>query len=121
MIECIYVGIGGFIGSVARYLIGLLPLTFENGFPIKTFAINILGALLIGMIAALASKNPAIDNRIVLLIKVGICGGFTTFSTFALEIGGLIDKGFISTAIIYAVLSTVLGLIAFYLGQIILS
>ena len=117
MTECLYVGVGGFIGSVARYLIGLLPLTFENGFPIKTFIINVVGALLIGVIADLAAKNPTLDVRIVLFIKVGICGGFTTFSTFALEMGGLLDRGFLFTAIMYAALSTILGVIAFYIGQ----
>ena len=117
MIECLCVGIGGFIGSVARYLIGLLPFTCENGFPIKTFIINIVGALLIGVIAAWAAKSPTLDARIVLFIKVGICGGFTTFSTFALEIGGLLDRDFLFVAIMYAVLSTILGVIAFYIGQ----
>ena len=121
MIDCLYVGVGGFIGSVARYLIGLLPFAFENGFPIKTFAINIIGALLIGMIAAYAAKNPNFDSRMVLFIKVGICGGFTTFSTFALEIGGLLEKGIITTALLYAVLSTLLGVLAFYFGQSIIN
>lgn len=85
MIECIVVGIGGFVGAVCRYLIGLLPLKEGSIFPIKTFAINIFGSFVIGIIAALAVKNSSLNPRFILFLKVGICGGFTTFSSFALE------------------------------------
>ena len=83
MINCIMVGIGGFIGSVCRYLIGLLPIEASSGFPIKTLAINVVGSFCIGLIAALAAKNEGMNPHVVLLLKVGVCGGFTTFSTFA--------------------------------------
>lgn len=52
MAECLFVGIGGFIGSVCRYLIGLIPLSQSNGFPVKTLVINVAGAFAIGLIAA---------------------------------------------------------------------
>ena len=79
MTECIIVGMGGFIGAVCRYLVGLLPVKESFVFPIKTFGINIIGCFLIGIIAALALKNSALDPRWILFLKVGICGGFKHF------------------------------------------
>ena len=117
MIECIVVGAGGFIGAVCRYLIGLIPLNEGGAFPIKTFLINIAGSFIIGVIAALALKNSALSPRAVLFLKVGICGGFTTFSSFALETGDLIKGGNIHTALLYAVFSSVVGVLAVFAGQ----
>lgn len=65
MIECLVVGAGGFVGAVLRYLVGLLDMNPESGFPIKTFIINIAGAFLIGVVAALASRE-ALNPRTVL-------------------------------------------------------
>lgn len=81
MTACIYVGIGGFIGSVLRYLFGLIPLKTTHGFPLLTLSINILGAFLIGFISTIALKE-SMNPHLVLLLKTGLCGGFTTFSTF---------------------------------------
>ena len=117
MIDCIVVGAGGFIGAVCRYLIGLIPLNEGGAFPVKTFLINIAGSFVIGIIAALALKNSALNPRAVLFLKVGICGGFTTFSSFALETGDLIKGGNMQTALVYAVLTTVLGVLAVFAGQ----
>ncbi len=104
------VGLGGFIGAVLRYLIGLIHVKETMVFPIKTFCINILGCLLIGLITVLASRNPEISPRWILFLKVGICGGFTTFSTFALETTDLIKGGHMAMAFLYAVLSAVIGI-----------
>jgi len=108
MLNCIIVGTGGFIGTVLRYLIGLIPIKEGGGFPIKTLAINLIGAFSIGLIAALASKNASADPRVVLLLKVGVCGGFTTFSTFAYETAGLLHNGSTVIALAYAAASVVL-------------
>lgn len=121
MIECIVVGMGGFIGAVCRYLIGLITVKESFVFPIKTFIINILGAFIIGIVAALALKNDALSPRVVLFLKVGICGGFTTFSSFALETGDLIKNGNIYVAGLYTVLSVIAGVAAVFLGQKILG
>ncbi len=117
MTECIIVGIGGSIGAVCRYLIGLIPLKEGCVFPIKTFIINAAGCFLIGMIAALAVKTNWLNPKAVLFLKVGICGGFTTFSSFALETGGLIEDGRMNIAVLYAVLSVAAGVIAVFAGQ----
>lgn len=117
MIECIVVGAGGFIGAVCRYLIGLIPLKEGCAFPVKTFVINIIGSFIIGVIAALAMKTDSLNPRLVLFLKAGICGGFTTFSSFALETGDLMKDGKLNMAVLYAVLSMAIGVIAVFAGQ----
>ena len=117
MIECIVVGVGGFVGAVCRYLIGMIPLKEGCTFPIKTFMINIAGSFLIGIVAALAMRTESLDSRTVLFLKVGICGGFTTFSSFALETTDLMKDGKMHLAAIYTVLSVTLGVLAVFAGQ----
>ena len=87
MLNCLAVGLGGFAGSVCRYLMGLLPLGRNWAFPIRTLAINLIGSFVIGAVTALALKRSDPDPRLVLFLKAGVCGGFTTFSSFALETG----------------------------------
>lgn len=72
---------------------------------------------MIGIVAALAAKN-SLNPRLVLFLRVGICGGFTTFSSFALETDQLLAKGQVVTAVMYVTLSVVLGVMAVYLAQI---
>ena len=102
MINCIIVGLGGFLGAVLRYLIGLLPVNTQNGFPVKTLGINIVGAFVIGLIAAQAGKLPSGG---VLFLKTGVCGGFTTFSTFSLETVMLLQNGRYGLGVLYIILS----------------
>lgn len=118
MLECLCVGVGGFIGSVCRYLIGLLPLETESGFPIKTFLINIAGAFFISLITVLATKNKPWNLNVVLLMKAGICGGFTTFSTFAFESVELIRNGNTWTAVVYMAGSIAMGAAAVAAAQL---
>lgn len=121
MFECLIVGAGGFVGAVCRYLIGLIPLREGTVFPFKTFIVNIIGCFIIGIIAALAAKSNTLSPRIVLFLKVGICGGFTTFSSFALESSDLIKSGNTVVALLYIILSITLGVIAVFAGQKIIS
>lgn len=117
MLNCIAVGIGGFFGSILRYLIGKIPIKEPFSFPVNTFIINILGAFIIGCIAAVFTKYTSLDSRLLLLLKVGFCGGFTTFSTFAFETLGLIESGSWPIAAVYAVSSIILCVLAAFLGQ----
>ena len=121
MLNCFLVGIGGFIGTVCRYLIGLLPIEPESGFPVKTLAINVSGAFLIGIITALAAKNKSISPQLILMLKVGICGGFTTFSTFSLETSNLLSNGKFGLAALYAALSVLLCLFGIFLAKVIVT
>lgn len=117
MLNCILVGIGGFIGTVLRYLIGLIPFKLDNGFPIKTLIINVLGAFIISLVTAMATKDKSINPQLVLMLKVGVCGGFTTFSTFAYETTDLIKNDNIILALIYICASVILGVLAVYIAQ----
>lgn len=121
MLNCILVGIGGFVGSVFRYLIGLLPIETGGGFPIKTLAINTIGSFLISAIVILASKGKALDPQAALFLKTGICGGFTTFSTFALESADLMKNGQPTAALLYILLSVLFGVSAIFAAQIIVK
>lgn len=116
MLNCICVGLGGFAGSVMRYLVGLIPIKTDSAFPYMTLIINALGAFLIGVFVSLFDRNKIINPHVMLLLKVGICGGFTTFSTFAYEIQDLVKGNHIGIGVLYALLSMILGVIAVTFG-----
>jgi len=117
MLNCLSVGLGGFIGSVCRYLVGLLPVREGGGFPWKTLAINVAGAFVIGLVAALAAREDAMAPRAALFWRVGICGGFTTFSTFAFESGELLRQGSGALALAYILASVCLSILAVFAAQ----
>lgn len=117
MLNCLAAGAGGFLGTVCRYLIGTIPLKEPMLFPVKTFFINLAGAFLIGMIAAAVTKGRGLDPRLVIFMKAGFCGGFTTFSTFALETCDLVSGGHAGIAAAYVILSILLGTAAVIAGQ----
>ncbi|MCR5762909.1 MAG: fluoride efflux transporter CrcB [Treponema sp.] len=121
MINCLIVGLGGAAGTILRYLIGLIPVQERMKFPIKTFLINIAGCFLIGIISALAVKINAGHEKTILLLKVGLCGGFTTFSTFALESATLAKNGNIGISFLYIILSVAIGICAVYAAQFLIS
>jgi len=114
MLNILLVGAGGFMGAILRYLIGLIPLNQTDGFPIKTLCINIIGSFVIGLVAAYSVKHSECSQSLQLFLKVGICGGFTTFSSFALESSNLMEKGNTIGAIIYICISVILGVTAVY-------
>ncbi len=109
MLNAIVVGIGGFVGAVCRYLIGLIQVNEVTTFPIKTFLINIIGCIVIGIITVAVTKNNSINPQLILFLKVGVCGGFTTFSTFALETADLIKTGNPLIALLYMLGSVIVG------------
>ena len=109
----LFVGLGGAIGAMLRYAISLIP--YKGGFPLLTFVTNILGALLIGFIVGYASKRN-VNDSLMLFLKTGLCGGFTTFSTFSLEAYNLFADGSKILAVCYAVLSAVCCIIGVWLG-----
>ncbi|MDR0303079.1 MAG: fluoride efflux transporter CrcB [Treponema sp.] len=108
IINCLVVGAGGAIGAVMRYLFCLLPLRPQNGFPVTTLAVNLSGAFCLGLIVALAGRNVDFNPRLLLFLKIGLCGGFTTFSTFSTETMSLLQEGKIIVAVSYMALSVVL-------------
>ena len=121
MLNCLVVALGGGIGACLRYLIGLIPLKEPFVFPVKTLVINLLGCFVIGLVASLALKNSSLSSKLVLFIKTGFCGGFTTFSTFALETETLIKTGQSGLAVLYVALSVVAGVGLAFAGEVIVG
>ena len=117
MKQLLLVFFGGGIGSVLRYLIGKYLNNPENGIPYGTFAANILGSLLIGIILGLAVKNDTLSQNQTLLLATGFCGGFTTFSTFAYENHMFLKSGDFTSFAIYTIASFIVGFLAVFFGM----
>jgi len=116
------VGFGGFIGTVARFLImRYFQFTSTSIFPWSTFIINIAGSLLIGLIYGISEKNDVLSPEIRLFLTVGICGGFTTFSTFSNDAFLLIREQEWIRFALYTSFSVFIGLMAVYLGRFIIK
>ncbi|MBB6599550.1 fluoride efflux transporter CrcB [Luteimonas sp. MC1825] len=112
------VGFGGFLGAIARYKLGglVLHLTAQERFPYSTFAVNVFGCLVVGILARLAERHDAFGPDARLFLFTGLLGGFTTFSAFGLEAMYLVRRGELATAALYAGGSVVLGIAAVWLG-----
>ena len=111
----LFVALGGAVGATGRYAISLIP--FKPDFPALTFLTNLLGALLIGLVAGLAEDRDRLPENAVLFWKTGVCGGFTTFSSFALETQQLAQKGEGGMAFLYVLLSVLLGVSMVFLAE----
>ncbi|MEM9329059.1 MAG: fluoride efflux transporter CrcB [Bacteroidota bacterium] len=108
------VGAGGFVGSALRYQISLAFFhRIGNGFPVGTLIVNLVGSLLIGILLSGAVKS---SQSWTLLLVSGFCGGFTTFSTFAIENIKLIENGNWNISIVYLITSLLGGLALCLLG-----
>jgi len=113
----IVVGLGGFIGASARYLLGgfvykWVPATF----PWATFLINVTGCFGIGFLAVLAEERMTLAPGGRLFLMVGVLGGYTTFSTFGYETIALVREGSLASAALNVVGQVVLGLVAVWAG-----
>lgn len=111
------IGTGGFIGSVARFLLsGIFTKHNTSLFPFGTFTVNVLGCFLIGIIYALAEKQNLISNDARLFLATGLCGGFTTFSTFGYENIVLLKDDQFGYSLLYIGASVIAGLAFTYIG-----
>lgn len=115
--NCIFVGCGGFLGSVLRYLTSFIKVDVWE-FPLITLGINAVGSFAILFFTGIFAKSIPMDSHLLLFLRVGLCGGFTTFSTFSAETLGLIESGNELLAIGYAAASCVLCVAAAALGEI---
>lgn len=106
------VALGGAVGSVLRYLLS----SINTLWPWGTFAVNVIGSLLIGLLVGLVSKG-VLSPEMKLLLVTGFCGGFTTFSTFANESFGMMKAGDILMTALYVGASVVIGILAVWCGM----
>ncbi len=117
--QLLLIGAGGFIGSVARYLVSRLNTRIDwLSIPIGTLTVNVLGSLLIGFLIGISEKSPILTVEWRMFLMVGLCGGFTTFSSFTGENLVLLKNGQILPLLLYTALSIFLGFVAVYLGYI---
>ena len=115
MKEVIYVAIGGALGSVSRYLMGILMTSqLASPYPYATLSVNLAGSLLIGILSGIFIKSGSPITQFMLI--TGFCGGFTTFSAFAFEKHSLLKNGDLLPFAIYMASSIIIGVLAVVLG-----
>ena len=111
----IWVALGGALGAVGRYLVGL-SLKTASGFPWATICVNILGSLLMGLVIGWLSRQNGGSDALRLFVAVGILGGFTTFSAFSMDLFTLLERRDIAATMLYLGGSLLGGLVAFIIG-----
>ena len=117
--DFILVGIGSGIGGICRYLMSVIIGHAHNGFPWGTFTANIAGCLFIGILWGVTNRYPNMSQAFTLMLMVGFCGGFTTFSTFSKEGLAMLQSNNYILFLIYTLGSVTLGLMAVGLGYVV--
>jgi len=116
-LKILSIAIGGSLGAVARYLINISPLAAAAGkFPLPTFVINIVGSFLIGFLMIVFADKVEVSENVRMAVIVGFLGAFTTFSTFEMEVFGLIREREFVTSFLYLFLSVFVGFVGVVAG-----
>lgn len=114
------VGLGGALGSMLRYLTTVVTAKYYTAsFPLATFMVNVAGCFLAGLIFGMITQETTEAQNLKFLLITGFCGGFTTFSAFALENVRLMNSGNAAVAVMYALASIAAGLLAVWIGLVI--
>ena len=116
----ISVALGSIVGAVARFLVSVLFVSqFGDGFPWPTLFVNVTGSFVIGFYAALTGPDGRlfVSARQRLFVMVGICGGYTTFSSFSLETLRLVQSGNVQTAFVYLFVSAITWIASVWIGH----
>jgi CrcB protein len=114
----LWVGAGGFLGAIARYAVGgWMTRRFGLGFPYGTFVINISGCFVLGLLLAVLDARATLPSQLRLLGPIGFVGAYTTFSTFEYETLRTVQEGQGGLAMLYVLLSVVVGYVAAWVGQ----
>lgn len=113
-----FIGVGSFAGGVFRYACSRFVQThFDTVLPWGTLVVNVSGCFMLGLLYGLFERNFFVSNDLRLLLTVGLCGGFTTFSTFMHENYALLDERNMTWAVLYSMLSLGLGLLCTHCGH----
>ena len=118
MIALLAVGAGGALGSIARYSLSGIIARYVSAFPVAIMVVNILGSFLLACIVSSLARHSQGSQAEYLLLAVGFCGGFTTFSTFSMESWQLLSTGKFALAAAYILGSVILSIAGFGLGVI---
>ena len=114
LVSCLFVGIGGFVGAVLRYLCTLL--VPQPSFMWVTLGINVVGSFVLAVLVGLVARGILADENVSLMLRVGLCGGFTAFGAMVVEATRLVEQGQAGVAVFYMVLSCTLGVLAAFAG-----
>lgn len=115
--QILVVMIGGFFGAISRYSLGKwISNEIDNGFPIGTLLINLVGCFFLGWFLTFLKQRKKVRPELSLLIGTGFTGSFTTFSTFSVETVQLWQSGQVALGVLYVVSSILLGLLLAFLG-----
>ncbi len=118
--EYVCVAVGGGLGAVARFAVAqLVAVRLGMAFPFGTLLINVSGSFAIGVLMVVLTEQLAADPLWRLLLVVGFLGGYTTFSSYTFEVVGLLRHGEPTSALGYALMSNLLGILAAFLGIIV--
>ena len=117
----IYVGLGGFLGAVLRYLTTLATQGFSVSFPYGTLVSNLLGCFVIGIVATLAMGTTLLSTESRLFLATGVCGGYTTLSSLIYELSQLVEDGELLHASVYLAATFIGAVLAFYLGTLLIA
>lgn len=119
-VDFLWVGAGGFIGTVLRFGLNIFfPSTMNSKFPWSTFLSNIIGCLILGIVSELATKYSLLRPDIDIFLTIGLCGGFTTFSTLVYEGFQLLRNGNPTMFMLYGFVSFFCGYLFLYAGMFI--
>ena len=117
MRELLIVALGGAIGAMSRYKLSgfIAAQTFQGKFPFATFAVNVIGCILAGLLMGMAEKQRLVTAEMRLFLLTGVLGGFTTFSAFGVETTHLLRRGEYLIAALYILLSVLCGVFAVWI------
>jgi CrcB protein len=110
------VGVGGFAGAAARYGVTLLSQRVAGQWPLGTLAANVLGCLVVGLVAGLVGRGDSLSPSVRLFMATGFCGGFTTMSSAVYETAEMLRSGANMHAALYLVGTLTLSMCGFFLG-----
>lgn len=121
LMPLVYVGLGGFLGAVLRYLTTLATQGVSVSFPYGTLVSNLLGCFVIGIVAPLAMGTTLLSTESRLFLATGVCGGYTTLSSLIYELSRFIEDGEVLHASVYLAATFFGAILAFYLGTLLVT